>query len=277
MEKAIVIDIGSFSTKINLAGETKPFEERTVCVKQIKEQKESTESTIYYGSDGMDEISKTANSKDKGKKPTNILNNDMLLNIYNESDNLEICDFLQSIIIKNIFNGNDEEKGKLSNYPLLLTDHINNNKKYRTILSEILFEKLKIPSLYFEIGGVLGLYGTGRQDGLMIDMGYSQTSIIPIVSGYCMDHAARKINFGGKQFDQYFNNLLRKSGITLHTNYQLEIVRQIKEEIAQCQLETAYEKLKDDEEHHCAKYEMPDGTILQIGNARYRSSEVFIC
>lgn len=68
--------------------------------------------------------------------------------------------------------------------------------------------------------------------------------------------------------------MLRKSGITLHTNYQCEIVRDIKEKITQCRLENAYEKLQDDEEMNCEQYKMPDGTILQIGNARYRSSEL---
>jgi len=60
----------------------------------------------------------------------------------------------------------------------------------------------------------------------------------------------------------------------LHTNYELEIVRNIKETKAECRLESAYEKLQDDEEMNCSKYEMPDGTILQIGNARYRASEI---
>merc|ERR1719410_1550588 len=74
--------------------------------------------------------------------------------------------------------------------------------------------------------------------------------------------------------DEYLNALLRKTGITLHTNYQCQIVRDMKEKNAQCRLDNAYERLQDDEEMNCEQYVMPDGTILQIGNARYRSSEV---
>eukprot|EP00483_Globobulimina_turgida_P007032 UN07046 len=105
-------------------------------------------------------------------------------------------------------------------------------------------------------------------------MGYCQTSFIPIVQGYEIEYASQRISFGGKHFDEYFNHLLRKSGITLATDYQLEIVRNMKEIIGECRLESSFEKLQDDEEMNCDKYEMPDGTILQIGNARYRSCEV---
>ena len=277
MEKAIVVDLGTFSTKINICGETKPIEERTLSVQQVREEKESTESTYFYGNRGIEEIKNNATKKlpDKVKKPLNVAKYDLISNIYGDAeDKRNIGDFIENVIFNNPLLPTCS--GKASNHPILCTDQIMENKQYRSLLSEILFEQLSCPGLYFEIGGVLGLYATGRLDGLIVDMGYSQTSFLPIVQGYCMDHAMKKLKFGGQHLDNYFNHLLRKAGITLHTDYQLEIVRDIKESKAQCQVNTAYEKLQDDEEMNCEKYKMPDGTVLQIGNARYRAPEVYM-
>lgn len=89
-----------------------------------------------------------------------------------------------------------------------------------------------------------------------------------------MEHALRRVNIGGKHFDQYFNHLLRKAGITLHTNYWLETVRNIKETMCRLVPDKAFEKLGDDGEMNCESYTMPDGSVMKIGNALKRGPEV---
>ena len=264
---SLVLDIGSFSAKIGVGGDAQPIEERTVSVTQIVEEKESTKSNVYYGNKAIDVIKQTATDKQQQAKKTNTINTDISV------ENKEIISFLESVIFK---NGRLKNVVQPSRYRLLLTDQLMSNESHRSLLSEVLFESFKTPSVFYEIGGVLGLYATGRLDGLICDIGHSQTSLVPIVRGYAIDYASRKMKIGGIHMDEYFNALLRKSGIALHTEYQCEIVRDIKEKTAQCRLESAYEKLQDDEEMNCEQYQMPDGTILQIGNARYRSTEVFV-
>eukprot|EP01084_Bolivina_argentea_P212948 361856_1 len=242
---SLVLDVGTFATKIGLSSETKPIEERTISVTEIDEKQNSN---IVYGNKGINLI----NRKVKNAS----INND--INIY------ENINFLQTILSSNE-NKTDS---------ILITDSIKSSKLNRQLLTEILFENFNYSKLYYEYSGILGLYSVGRLNGLICDIGYSQTSTIPIIEGYSILSSCNKINFGGKYFDLYFNNLLRKSGITLGTNYQLEIVRDIKETICECRLESSYEKLQDDEEMNCDKYKMPDGTILQIGNARKRSCEI---
>jgi len=161
-----------------------------------------------------------------------------------------------------------------SAHPVLMTDSINSPLWHRSGVTELLFETFGTPSVHWELCGVLGLYAMGKQDGLVVDMGHSQTSIIPVVQGFAMDHAMRKVPVGGRQLDVYFNHLLRKAGITLHTNYWLQIVRRIKEAMCHCHPDKAFEKLGDDGELNCEQYKMPDGSVLQIGNARKRACEV---
>eukprot|EP00484_Ammonia_sp_Unknown_P019203 CAMPEP_0197035264 /NCGR_PEP_ID=MMETSP1384-20130603/13118_1 /TAXON_ID=29189 /ORGANISM="Ammonia sp." /LENGTH=459 /DNA_ID=CAMNT_0042465309 /DNA_START=39 /DNA_END=1418 /DNA_ORIENTATION=- len=281
-DQTIVVDLGTYSTKINICGESTPIEERTLYVEQIEEEKESTQSTLFYGSRGLDKLKEAATSraptdKNKTKRPVTIMHNELFANLslddeQDDSGKRDMANFLEHTIFNN--PRLQTLHGKSSNHPLLITENIGGSHRHRSLLSEVVFERLSSPRLYFEAAGVLALYATGRLNGLMVDMGYSQCSLIPIVEGYCMDAAARKLAFGGRHFDLYFSHLLRKAGITLHTDYQLEIVRDIKEKKTQCRTDSAYEKLQDDEEMNCEKYELPDGTILQIGNARQRAPEV---
>ncbi len=261
-----MVDIGSFSSKVGMAGDGTPMEERTMMVehtegveqKEMAESKES-ESGVYYGEKGLDAIRK---HKDKVKVTKDV-----------HSDHTKLADFVKAVIFENERLPNCVEPGK---HPFLLSEHIMTAKSHRSAVCEVLFEGVNVPGVHLEYGGVLGLYATGRLNGLVCDMGYSQTSMVPIVEGYGVEHAAKRILFGGSSLDRYFDHLLRKSGITLHTHYQLETVRDIKEQKAECLPNGALEKLEDDEEHNCSSYEMPDGTVLKIGNARKRACEVML-
>jgi len=291
--KPLVLDMGTYTTKVGLAGMVKPVEERSLMVvstamvtttEEKEVEKDNRKETVkvtktyeeiknHYGEDAIKQIKASFKADSKRRDTvTNVVHEDVSLRSGNLGDFLREAIFHEDHIYKRL-----DIEGKFipSAHPVLLTDYIGSPLSHRSGVSELLFETFQTPAVYWELGAVLGLYASGSLDGLMVDMGHTQTSVVPVVQGYCMEHAMRRVNLGGKHFDQYFNHLLRKAGITLHTNYWLEIVRDIKEGMCQCQPDKALEKLMDDGELNCEQYRMPDGSILQIGNARKRACEIF--
>jgi centractin len=182
--------------------------------------------------------------------------------------NAPLINYLESLI----FNKNRELIG--DEIPsVLLSDQLLTSKHWHSYQSEILFEEFQVPSICFEIAGVLGLYSTGRLTGMCLDLGHSHTSIIPIAGGYQIGNACQKLNYmGGRAIDHYFQHLLRKSGITLHTAAEKETISQIKHEFCELNI-NRYQTIREENEV-LRRYELPDEKPLQIGSARYRAPEV---
>lgn len=273
----LVVDCGNYSTKIGLAGTTLPqYIDRSIYTisAQTKEQ--------LNGNIAIQNLALWNKSKSKGKiKP--LLHNIEMPQI-KEDNNYTPLPTTEAEETPNMTKNHsnyekyiesmifDPERNLISDNPpsLLLTDELFSSNYSHTFQSEIYFEKYKIQGLYFELAPILGMYGNGCIDGLCIDIGHKQTSIVPIANGYHIEYASKKLNYiHGNCINVYFHHLLRKSGITLHTVSELETVCRIKEEL--CELCSKRYCLTAEESEPLERYNLPDEKPLQIGSARFRS------
>ena len=57
---------------------------------------------------------------------------------------------------------------------VLLTEPPLNPKEDREKMTELMFEKYSVPSMYLSVQATLGLYASGRTSGLVLDSGYGR-------------------------------------------------------------------------------------------------------
>lgn len=87
--------------------------------------------------------------------------------------------------------------------PVLFSECSENPKSNRERIAEIMFEKYKVPALYFASKPVLSLYASGKSTGLVLQMGHSVTQAVPIYEGFPLSHAIVRMNFGGADLTEY--------------------------------------------------------------------------
>lgn len=156
-------------------------------------------------------------------------------------------------------------------HPVLLTEAPLNPRKNREKSAEFFFETLNVPALFVSMQAVLSLYATGRVTGVVLDSGDGVTHAVPIYEGFAMPHSIMRIDIAGRDVTRYLRTLIRKEGFNFRSTAEFEIVRTIKE--TACYLATNPQK-EETIETEKYDYVLPDGKILEIGQAKYRAPEV---
>ncbi|OQV16170.1 Alpha-centractin [Hypsibius exemplaris] len=157
-------------------------------------------------------------------------------------------------------------------HPVLLTEPPNNPRRNREKMAEIFFETFNVPAAYISLQAVLSLYSTGRTTGLVLDCGDGVTHAVPIFNGFAIQHCIQRTDIGGRDVTNWMRWLLMKEGHTFHTTSEFEVVRQIKERMCYLALDPDKEELKDKDA--TGSYQLPDGTIIDIGPSRFRAPEL---
>lgn len=70
--------------------------------------------------------------------------------------------------------------------PLLLTEPATNPRDARAQMTEVAFEGLNVPAFYLANRTVLSSFASGRPTALVVDVGASQMSAIPVVDGFVL-------------------------------------------------------------------------------------------
>ena len=138
-----------------------------------------------------------------------------------------------------------------------------------------MFETFNTPSFYVAIQAVLALYASGRTTGIVFDSGAGVSHTVPIFDGYCLPHAVKRLDLAGSDLDEYMQKLLQENGYSFTTSAELEIVKDIKQQLGYIALDFDDEMIKANESNDIEQsYELPDGNTITIGNARFRCPEV---
>lgn len=159
-------------------------------------------------------------------------------------------------------------------HAVLLTEPPLNPKKNREKMAEIMFEVFKTPSMYIAIEAVLSLYASGRTTGIVLDSGDGVSHIVPICEGYSLPHAVVRLELAGRDLTARMAKMLTERAYAFRTTAEMEIVRDLKEQLCYVALDYDQELINTNEKSIEKTFELPDGQIVRIGNERFRCPEV---
>lgn len=131
-------------------------------------------------------------------------------------------------------------------HPYLVTEAALNPRPNRERLAQFFFEGLGAPALHIALPAPLSLFACGRTSGLVLDIGDSVTTAVPVAQGHCDVHALQRLDFGGRDITDRMLTLLRKSGSSLlaGTSSEWQAVRRMKEKLGYVATNPAQEELR---------------------------------
>lgn len=151
-------------------------------------------------------------------------------------------------------------------HPILLTEAPLNPVSNRCKAAEVFFESFGAPALFVSPQAVLSLYASGRTTGVVVDCGDGVTHVVPVYESFTLPHAITRMDVAGRDVTKHLQRLLQRGGTTLHTSAEMEIVREMKEQVCY----VAYNPAKEEqmEEDNMGKtamaHTLPDGTSVQV-------------
>ncbi|KAJ5068626.1 actin alpha sarcomeric/skeletal [Anaeramoeba ignava] len=166
----------------------------------------------------------------------------------------------------------NELRVALEERPILITEAPLNPKSNREKITQIMFETFNVPAFYLENSSILPLYESRRTTGIVIEIGYGVTSVVPIYEGYAPPHATQTMFVAGRDLTDYLMKLLNEKGYSFQTTAEREIVREIKEKLGYVALDFD-EEMKKELNLIEKDYELPGEELIKIGNERFRCSE----
>uniref|UniRef100_A0A6A7G159 Actin-related protein 4 n=1 Tax=Hirondellea gigas TaxID=1518452 RepID=A0A6A7G159_9CRUS len=198
------------------------------------------------------------------------------------------------------FGFKDTLKLDTADHSILVTESTFNTDKRREKIIEHMFEHLHCPATFLVKDSVLTAFSVGRHTSLILDSGSGITTIVPVQNGYALIAASRRTKVAG----DYINEMVEKAIVTsgqskirpiyslkkqtvagkvmsenldfpkttssYHRHYQLDVIRNIKEEIC----EVSQIKLPSTRKPDTKSYELPDGNRITLGPERLLSTEV---
>mmetsp|Transcript_21502 Transcript_21502/g.21623 ORF Transcript_21502/g.21623 Transcript_21502/m.21623 type:complete len:453 (+) Transcript_21502:202-1560(+) len=286
---ALVADIGSYSTRIGFAGDDMPkaYFPSVVGATQVDAEEGAMKDPVK---DYHFDISRFRENMalENVVKDGLIADWDLLEKIWEHS----LSKYL---------------KVDMKDTPVLVAEKPYNPPEMRRKMTEIMLEKFNAPAVFLSKDSVLSCFACGRTSGLVIDIGASATLISPVYDGWLESKGMNRSVVGGRALDAYFSSLLshHQSGGVLKPLFRLEkeigqdgvtVISKLKELINVHPTYDAFMSLeiaRDAKESVCrvadtpvsemevkfssvptSLYELPDGTVIDLGIERFRVPEL---
>lgn len=251
----IVIDNGSSAIKTGFAGSDKPRVVLQSCIGRVKHTRVMPggaleESDVYMGSKVVDH---------RGALILDYMMDHGMVRNWNDMEKL-----WSYIYSKDNLNAVSEE------HAVLLTEAPLNPYSFRQKSSEIFFEGLNVPALYFGVQAILSLYASGRTTGVVLDIGAGVTQVVPVYEGLAIPNAVNRVDLGGDDINNYLQILLRRNGHVFTTSSEMEIVRQIKEKCCLVSFNPHEQELNTIN----IPYHLPDGQVINLSSETFRAPEI---
>uniref|UniRef100_A0A7S2K1R8 Actin-related protein 2 n=1 Tax=Leptocylindrus danicus TaxID=163516 RepID=A0A7S2K1R8_9STRA len=161
-----------------------------------------------------------------------------------------------------------------SNHKILLSEQPFNPLDNRKMMLERLFETFLFGAVNFSSQAMLSLYAQGLLTGVVVDIGYESTNIVPVYDGFLPQHLTRRLDIGGNDITQYLNNLLIRRGYRLYNHETFNEINRAKEKLCYTALDLEQERALARETTVLVEaYTLPDGTTVKVGQERFEAPE----
>jgi actin beta/gamma 1 len=181
----------------------------------------------------------------------------------------EAMNLVWSYIYKRELRINSEE------HPLLVLESPLTPIHQRHKTAMIFFEEYNVPAFHLAPTCVAGLMASGRNSGIMLDIGDGVLSVVPILNGRMVAPGVRRMNFGGRDLTRYLARLLTESGVYLgNRSADLETIRYMKETTCYVALNFEEEMALVSRSNEIIKeFTLPDDQVIQLNSERSRCPE----
>lgn len=272
--EAVVVDFGSFQTRIGFAGEDTP---RCVVSSEVGQ-------TIDGRRKLVDSIPKTTRRSD------DFTSIERLMMMHSDENELVVQDWS---LIEHVLDHAYERLSipTSSEHPVLLTEpNFPSQRRSRERWTELLFERNDVPALFVAKTAVLGCFANGRSSGMIVDLGASHSSVIPVHEGFVLSKPMKSLtSAGGDALDAVFLELLEKQQSQQHNNPQhnpqqpqskapkfqsttrRHVMQHLKETV--CRVNDVAFSMNDNLAIPTVSYALPDGQTLEIGPERFEVPE----
>ncbi|KAI9013356.1 actin family [Phycomyces nitens] len=213
---ALVLDVGSTSTRAGYAGEDTPKAVFPTSYGYLEEPDTdySAGKPSVDGDVSMGDVSEETDSRIKKR----YFIGDSMINTWRP--NMEIKNPMHEGLVNDweameqIWNAAFRTMLRIdpTEHPLLCTEPAWNTPEKREKMVELAFEKFEFPAFYLAKDAVMTAFSVGRATALVLDSGGSMTSAVPVYDGYVLKKGILRQPIGGdlltKQIlDQLKNDL----------------------------------------------------------------------
>lgn len=143
--------------------------------------------------------------------------------------------------------------------------------------SQIMFESFGVPAYAGALAPMLSLYASGRNVGVVVEVGHGVLQIAPFYETSMIEEATIRLNIGGETMTQYMAKMLteRSPGMVDLTTSQYFMVDKLKRETAMVALDfdTAMQDFASSS-MNTIEYQFENKTIHRLNNERIRCGEV---
>ncbi|KAL6051768.1 Actin-related protein 4 [Balamuthia mandrillaris] len=232
---ALVIDIGSSTSKMGYAGEDSP---KAVFPSTVGVLHSSSSSSSHGepsatammedggGSGDASSSSKASSAATAANKPNYFIGSSALAY---KRDFMEVESPLREGLI---YDWNIAEelinyglKKRLSvdpkQHPILLAEASFNTRSLREKATELMFERYQVPALFTSKNAVLATFASGRSSALVLDSGAGVTSAVAVHEGYALGKGIVKNTLAGDRLTRAFLDLYKRKEISIKPHYML--------------------------------------------------------
>ncbi len=250
----IVIDIGQFSTKIGFAGEDSPSHIFFTMVgkpkyQQLEAQYGAHQQELYVGN----EIQTMGLYKIFYPIEKGVINDWTLL--------AKIFEYIFYIL---------RVDATLVNVLLIVHPMFPKPDLHR--LFETFLEHYQCMAFYPVLDSLCTLYSGGFKTGLVVEIGDSNTRIVPFFNGYKMDHAVKIIDIGGRDLTREMERTLGTMGFLSESSVSRDIARVVKEKACFTSLDFKEDLARA--EQYAKQFSMPDGSTITLTKERFNIPEI---
>ena len=217
---------------------------------------------------------------------------------------LDVVERLWSFGLRTLLHSDPKE------HPILVCDPSFSPLECREKLFEIMYEKMSVPACFLAPHAMLSAFSVGRPTALVVDVGASGSTVVPVKDGYLLRKCMRRSLIGGDIVTAHLLRAIETSVIDkplrppctfkrarvgdnvfeatnkekafveqIHPSYlswqKLEVVADMKRAICRVWADLNFSE-KAASVYAPVQYELPDGTQISLGAKRFASPELLL-